>query len=322
MDQLLQQHQTEINTILCNINTDQLQSLVELFININASGNVIYWTGVGKSYNMAKHTADMFKSIGFRSFAIKPIEALHGDMGSIKPGDIVVAFSKSGNTAELRPFMIYLNKNNINIYGIFCCAGSLKTYCKDIILLPCNKEIDNDFDLVPTTSMISFMIFCNLIVSYYLKVKNVKLLDYGKNHPSGNIGQRIYLQVKDIMYQLEDMCIVRMSESLVNCMVEMSSRKTGYAICAKDDRLQIFGIISDGDIRRYIALNNSLDLNVPVSKLMSVSPITINQNHKIYDIINKLDFSSKLNIGLPVINDKSELVGFIDTKLLAKYSIL
>lgn len=332
MDALLQEHQTEINTILQNIDTHKLQNFVEMSIEVNSRGNVIYWTGVGKSYNMANHTADMLKSIGFRSFAIRPIEALHGDMGSIKPGDIVVAFSKSGNTSELRPFMMYLNKNNIDIYGIFCSStGSLKEYCKDVILLPCNKEIDNDFDLVPTTSMISFMLFCNMIVTYYLKVKNVKILEYGKNHPSGNIGQRVYLQVKDIMYPLADMCIIGINDSLLNCMIEMSSKKTGYAVCVKDinDKThKIFGIVSDGDIRRFLTnthsdpLNLKLNINASVKELMSVSPITINYNSKIYDIVNRLDFSSKINIGLPVINDNSELIGFIDTKILAKYSIL
>lgn len=327
MDQLLIQHQTEIDTILRNVNIEKLQSLVEIFIDVNTKGNIIYWTGVGKSYNMANHTSDMLKSIGFRSFSIKPIEALHGDMGSIKSGDVVVAFSKSGNTAELRPFMIYLNKNNIDIYGVFCTSnGSLMQYCKDVVLLPCDKEIDNNFDLVPTTSMISFMIFCNLIVTYYLKVKNVKLMEYGQNHPSGNIGQRIYLQVKDIMYQMDDMCIIGMDESLLNCMIEMSSRKTGYAICVKnvnDTKHKVFGIVSDGDIRRYItSRKEDLNMNIPVNKLMSVCPITINHNHKIYDIVNKLDFNSKMNIGLPVINDVSELMGFIDMKILIKYSIV
>lgn len=320
--EILEKQRQAVNVFFDNLNTSDIGHVMEKMIEKRNNGNVIYWTGVGKSYNVASHSADMLKSMGFTSFSLKPVEALHGDMGALNKGDMILVYSKSGNTQELVPFMIHLNKIDVEIYGIFCNAkAKLGKYCHKVITLPCGKELDNDFDLVPTTSIISFILFVNILVSYYLKSQQIDIFQYGKNHPSGNIGKRIWFTVKDIMYNVEDVCVIGSDAKLMECMLQMTSYRAGYIVVVNDDKIK--GILSDGDIRRYLTDNNDnkkVDLNVPVNLLINTEPTTINQNERIMDIIEIINNNKELSIGMPVVDDNGKFVGFIDNKLLVKYA--
>lgn len=304
-----------------------IEEITFKIIEKNKAGNVIYWSGVGKSYNIALHSADMLKSMGFTSFAIKPIEALHGDIGAIKSGDLIFIFSKSGNTQELLPFMTHLNKLDVEVYGIFCNSNAMLTkYCRRVIVLPCGQELDNGFDLVPTTSIVSFVLFCNLIVCYFLKVKNVNIYEYAKNHPSGNIGLRVWSTVSDIMYPIDDVCIIKQSTTLLECMMAMTSKRTGYAIIVDDISNNILiGIISDGDIRRYLTQstqNTTIDLNISILPLVNTQPTTILDTSWLRDAIEMIRKNGGLSIGMPVVNNNGQFVGFIDNKLLVKWGTI
>ena len=319
---LVNKQKEAIDLFFDTLDTNILQEVATKLIQKKEENKVIYWSGIGKSYNIATHTADMWKSMGFQSFAIKPIEALHGDIGTMREGDIIFIYSKSGNTQELLSFMMHLNKIGVEVYGVFCSnKAKLAKYCHKVIVLPCGKELDNDFDLVPTTSMISFILFCNLLVSYYLKNQNINIYQYGKNHPSGNIGQRVWLTVADIMYNISDLCLISPETTLLQCMVEMTSKRTGYAIMTKDSH--IIGMISDGDIRRYITKHASnpddINLNIPLEPLINHTPITTHPNETLRDLVTKVNQDKRLSVGLPVVDDDNNLLGFVDNKLLVKW---
>jgi arabinose-5-phosphate isomerase len=324
---LINIQRNSINMFFDKLDPTIIEEITLKIIEKNKAGNVIYWSGVGKSYNVALHSADMLKSMGFASFAIKPIEALHGDIGAIKNGDLIFVFSKSGNTQELLPFMAHLNKLDIEVYGIFCNSNAMLTkYCHRVIILPCGEELDNGFDLVPTTSIVSFVLFCNLIVCYFLKVQNVNIYEYAKNHPSGNIGLRVWSTVGDIMYPIDDICVIKESTTLLECMMAMTTKRTGYAIVVGDTSDNILiGIVSDGDIRRYLTRNEThptIDLNVSIMPLINIHPTTILDTSWLRDAIELISKNRELSIGMPVINNKGQFVGFIDNKLLVKWGAI
>lgn len=318
---LIAMQRSSVNLFFDRLDPNIIEMITHKMIEKNNTKNIIYWSGVGKSYNVAVHSADMLKSMGFASFPIKPIEALHGDIGAVKPGDMILIFSKSGNTQELLSFMAHLNKMDVEIYGIFCNPNAkLGKYCHQIIVLPCGEELDNGFDLVPTTSIISFILFCNLIVCYFLKNQNVNIYEYGKNHPSGNIGQRVWSTVADIMYVIDDICIIKESTTLLECMMAMTSKRTGYAIIVSDESDDLLkGIISDGDIRRHLTEKSDIDLNVPVLPLVNSHPITVKDTTWLRDVNEMVNKNKALSIGIPVVNDSGKFVGFIDNKLLVKW---
>lgn len=320
VQELLNKQRSAIDVFFDNIDVSIIEHMLDKLIEKRQAGKVIYWSGVGKSYNVASHSADMIKSMGFTSFPLKPVEALHGDMGALNDGDMVIIYSKSGNTQELMSFMTHLNKMDVDVYGVFCNEkAKLAQYCNKTIILPCGKELDNDFDLVPTTSILVFIMFVNLLVSYYLKSQQVDIFQYGKNHPSGNIGQRIWFTVKDIMYCEDDICIVKPGTKLVDCMLSMTGCRTGYAIVVDEDE-NIGGIVSDGDIRRHLTKNsNNVDLNILVDELMNKCPTTICQDTRVMDMMEMVNNNRALSVGIPVVDKDAKFVGFIDNKILVKY---
>lgn len=321
--ELLSKQRAAIDVFFDNLDTDIIKEVMDKLIEKKQNRNVIYWSGVGKSYNIASHSADMIKSMGFTSFPLKPVEALHGDMGALNPGDMVIIYSKSGNTQELVSFMVHLTKMDVDVYGVFCNPkAKLAQYCTRTIILPCGKELDNDFDLVPTTSIIGFILFVNLLVSYYLKSQQVDIFQYGKNHPSGNIGQRIWFTVKDIMYSQEDVCVIKPNSKLVDCMLSMTSCRTGYAVIVDND--EIHGIVSDGDIRRYLTKkvdgdNSAVDLNISIDLLKNSCPTVICEDTRIMDMVELINGNKGLSVGIPVVDKDKKFVGFIDNKILVKY---
>tara|TARA_Y100000590_G_C15126787_1_gene790856 strand:+ start:37 stop:540 length:504 start_codon:yes stop_codon:yes gene_type:complete len=153
---------------------------------------------------------------------------------------------------------------------------------------------------------------------------------YGINHPSGNIGKRVWLRVKNIMYPLEKICRVHPDESILNVMIKMTSKHSGYCLIVNsenDDILQ--GIVSDGDIRRYITKNTktmenirentTANLQIPIIQIATLKPISIEEDIKVVDVVRKIKENNSLMPGIPILNAGGRLSGFIDTKKLMKY---
>ena len=129
---------------------------VKIISNLINKNKNIYFIGIGKSYNLALQTSDLFKSIGYKSFCLNSEKLIHGDLGVIN-NDLIFIISKSGNTKELINLMPFLINNYL--IGIFCNNNSkLSKYCNLNIVLPFDKELDK-FNLIPTTSYAIFNIF-------------------------------------------------------------------------------------------------------------------------------------------------------------------
>lgn len=320
---LLSRQKDEIECVYADLDCQEIESICDFLLE-KKSDSTIYFTGIGKSFNQAKHTSDMLKSLGFRSHILHPIDSLHGDLGALDPGDIVFLYSKSGKTKELMELVFFLKQLSITLIGVFCSEkATLSDYCQRTLILPCGKELDNQFDLVPTTSVISYLIFCNLLVGTIMEKMNINLETYGTNHPSGAIGQKIWLKVEDIMYQPEEICQKDRSSSLLETMIEMSSKRVGYClIINSSDNNKLEGIVSDGDIRRYLIINQRSNIDIreiKIETLENKNPQTINQKAKITDLVHLINSEKKLSVGLPVVDDNDILVGFIDNKALIKF---
>lgn len=335
----LEEQQNCINYFFENFDKKIIDDIVELLIEKNNNRKSIYWTGVGKSFNIASHSSDMLKSMGFSSHILKPIEGLHGDIGMIRDEDVIFILSKSGNTRELNNIILHLNKLNVYIIGVFCNKNAkLSKYCNKTIILPCGKELDNGFDLVPTTSIVIFTLFINFIISKFIEVKKLTIEQYGINHPSGTIGKKVWLNVSDIMYRLEDICIVKDNNTVIDSMVNMTEKKSGYAIVVHNEEFElmdktifqkyqlskVIGFVSDGDIRRFILENKGKPnyLDTSILDIISRNPTTIYGDVKIRDVVKQINKKEYLGVGLPVVDENEDLIGFIDNKLLIKYADL
>jgi arabinose-5-phosphate isomerase len=320
--QLLERQKHETECIYQEMDCQKIEELVDLLLK-HKETSTIYFTGIGKSFNQAKHTSDLLKSIGFKSHTLHPIDSLHGDLGTLSSGDIIFLYSKSGKTKELIELIFFLKQMPVHLIGVFCQPNSkLEKDCHQTLILPCGKELDYNFDLVPTTSVISYLVFCNLMVATLMNKMNIQLETYGTHHPAGAIGQKIWLRVEDIMYHIDDVCRITGDKTLLETMIEMSSKHVGYCLIVNPDNNSLLeGIVSDGDIRRFLTANNETNFKeIQIRTLENKNPKTINAKTKVADLGNWVDKErKKLNVGLPVINDKNHLVGFIDNKKLVGY---
>ena len=284
---------------LNNFNLDEINKIAKLILNSN--GN-IYMTGIGKSENIANHFCNLLKSISISCFSLNAINALHGDVGTIKENDLIFLFSKSGNTSELIQLIPFLKERKCYTIGICCDDNSrFLSLCDQTFKLPFNNEIGGgELNKIPTNSYMSQLFFSNIIVSI-LKNK-ININEYKNNHPAGNIGNELK-KIKDCIRTENYPKIILENElHLHDILLEMTKYKIGCSFFVNNEN-ELIGILTDGDIRRLL-------LNDENKKIININDI--NKNY--YSETNLEKFIYECNKGskgyIPILSDKV-IIGII-----------
>ena len=276
------------NTLLTTIKKEaiyQLENFPELQVNelvnkiINHNYN-IYFTGIGKSENIANHCANLLKCIGINAFYLNCNNSLHGDIGTVTSNDIVFLFSKSGNTKELIILLDFLIKRKSCNIGICCNDNSkFKKLCSDVIVLPHKKEIEGVIKTIPTNSYMSQMFFCNILVTKIAEKNNITITEYRENHPAGNIGNQLKT-INDVLIKTFPKIIVNDKDSVISLndiMLEMTKHSIGCCFFINNNN-NLLGLLTDGDIRRLL-LNNKGITEITIKN--------INKNYHYETLSNK-----------------------------------
>jgi len=261
--------------------------------------------GVGKSGNIAKHCCDLLKCINYSCFYLNILNLTHGDVGVIKNNDIVLCFSNSGNTEEIINILPLIKNIGSTIIGICCNEKSkFKDLCDKTIITPLKSEISGDINKIPTNSVMSHLLFSNILVS--LLKKNITLEKYITNHLSGNIGKQL-LKVKDVLITEYPTIIINTDVKYIN-IIDMLMVMTNYKLgCCffLDLTNKLIGILTDGDIRRYL-LEYKLKSEIPIKY--------INSNY--YYETDLEQYLTKINkIGtaiIPIISLNRIMKGYVD----------
>ena len=238
-----------------NFDVDGIDKLAQTIHDI--SGN-IYFCGVGKSGNIAKHCCDLLKCISYPSFYLDILNSTHGDIGTLTKNDMVIMFSNSGNTRELLHIVPLFKRIGVKLVGISCNTDSEFGKVADIHLVtPFRKELSGEINKIPTNSFMSHTIFTNILVT--ILKKNISLDNYRENHLSGTIGKHL-LKVKDVLKINYPKIVLEKLESIntieiTKILVIMTDMKIGacFFVTPNDELL---GMITDGDIRRLLIKNN------------------------------------------------------------------
>ena len=217
----------------------------------------IYFCGVGKSGNIAKHCCDLLKCISLQTFSFDILNAVHGDIGTLKKKDVIIIFSNSGNTSEIIKLFPLFKNIELTVIGVTCYEKSkFNNFCDIVINLPCKNEISGNIDKIPTNSVMSQIIFCNILVSF-LK-NNISCEEYKFNHSSGNIGKSLY-KIKDVLITEYAKIYFENKVKLRDVYMEMIDKKMGCCFFLKPNN-ELIGLLTDGDIRRILVENNNLDV--------------------------------------------------------------
>ena len=285
---------------------------------VNNKGKIIF-AGIGKSGLIARKISATFSSVGIPSFFCDPAQALHGDMGQIEKKDLLIIFSYSGNTSELKNMLRYANRYRIKIIGVASKPESILLKASDVkILIPKVKESDVT-GMVPTSSTSITLLLGDCLATTVMQLKKFSKEKFKVYHPGGNIGNSLLL-AKDIMVSGKKMPVLNYRKNLKQALKIMNQKKLGIVVVLKGKFIS--GLITDGDLRRELKdYSNDKDL----VKFMTKKPLVVNENMpatKALGIMNEKKITSLLVVQDKDLNKKNKtLKGVIHIHNLLNYGI-
>ena len=247
----------------------------------NAKGKLIV-TGVGKSGHIGAKIAATAASTGTPAFFLHPTEAMHGDLGMIADGDIILAISYSG---ELLAILPHIKARGVKVIAMSKENSSLARLSDVNLSLDIEREAC-PFNAAPSVSTTLTLALGDALALSLMKLKNFAITDFAAFHPGGALGKRLFLKVHDVMRK-ENLPIVNENASLKEAISAMSTGKLGSAIILNASG-ELAGIISDGDLRRALE-NPSFDLSAKALNFATKSPKTLSdENTLAYDALKIL----------------------------------
>ncbi len=234
-----------------------------------AQGRIIV-TGMGKSGHVGNKIAATLSSTGTPAYFVHPAEASHGDLGMIVRGDVVLAISNSGNTAELGDILGYCKRLTIPIIAITGQSKSILGEMADcaLVLPPMTEACP--MGLAPTTTTTAILALGDALAVAMLERRNFTSDDFHVFHPGGSLGTKL-LRVSDLMHSGDEVPLVRAETTIADTLLIMTSRRFGCAGIV-DDKDRLTGVITDGDLRRNMAPDLLKRL---AGEVMTGAPLTI-----------------------------------------------
>ncbi len=275
-----QKSSTDIQDIAKQVIADEKKAIESLAKRINnsfsdavetifsASGRVII-TGIGKSANIASKIVSTFNSTGTPALFMHAADAIHGDLGMIQPGDVVICLSKSGNTPEIK-VLIPLVKNFGN--PLIAIVGNTDSFLAQQANIVLDTTVEHEAcpnNLAPTSSTTAQLVMGDALAVALIECRNFTARDFARFHPGGALGKQLYMRVSDL-YKQNERPLVAPDTSIRDTILEMTSRRLGCTVVASPDDT-ILGIVTDGDLRRMIKANLSFD-HLRAADIMSRNP--------------------------------------------------
>lgn len=234
--------------------------------------------GMGKSGLIGKKMVATFASTGTPSFFLHPAEAFHGDLGMLKPSDIVILISYSGETEEVVKLIPSLKRFGNKIIAMTGRDNSTLAKSADICLdISVEREVCPN-NLAPTTSTLATMAMGDALAVAMIEALQFKPLDFARYHPGGSLGRKLLTRVSDVMTSPAP--IVNRGTGFHDCLLIMTKSRLGLAVVMSEGKL--VGIVTDGDLRRALLSNESV-VHGTVASLMTENPHTINANAQLVE---------------------------------------
>ena len=295
---------------------DFIDESFEKIVNIicDCKGRVIF-TGIGKSGHISKKISATLSSTGTSSFFMHSTEAFHGDLGMIQRDDIVVAISYSGETEDLLKTIPIIKKLGCQVIGVSGNENSTLSKISDHHQLIKVEKEACPLDLAPTSSATATLVWGDALAISLMNKKDFKPEDFAKSHPGGTLGKKLLLSAGDVMVSGDDIPIIN-HDVLSKDVIKIISEK-GMGVTFVKERMEVVGIITDGDIRRAIDQSNYF-FDMTAQDFMSKNFISVTPN----DLASKcLDIMAKKKIGCLAVMKDNTLVGVINQKDLIKLGI-
>jgi arabinose-5-phosphate isomerase len=281
------------------------------------AGRVVV-TGMGKSGHVGNKIAATLASTGSPSFFLHPAEAIHGDIGMITAGDVVLAISNSGETDELVTILPVIKRLDVPLIALTGNHGStLSRYATVTLDISVPAEAC-PLNLAPTASTTATLAMGDALAIAVLEARGFTEEDFARSHPGGTLGRRLLLHVEDVMRKGDDLPTVSPEDSLSDGLLEMSRKGLGMTTVVDGSR-RVLGIFTDGDLRR--TLDRQIDVHrtkmgevmtanckVAGARMLAVEAVHLMETHRI--------------TSLPVVDESGRLVGALNVHDLLRARVM
>ena len=290
---------------------DEFAKTVDLML--ENKGNLVF-SGIGKSAIIAQKIAATMNSTGTTAVFMHAADAIHGDLGIVREGDIVVILSKSGETPEIKMLVPLIKLRGNKIVAM---VGNRQSYLASQADFVLDVTVDEEAipgSLAPTSSTTAQLVMGDALALILMRCRGFSTADFAKFHPGGALGKQLYLRVKDL-YVKNERPEVGPNDSLTQVIIEMTGKRLGATVVTENG--QLLGIITDGDLRRMLLKYPDIE-QVKAAQIMTSNPKTIDDEALVVDALHKMRENSITQ--LPVMHE-AKYMGIIHLHDILKEGI-
>lgn len=297
---------------------ESFERAVELVL--RCRGRVVV-TGVGKSGVIGRKLAATFSSTGTPSLFLHANEGLHGDLGMVAPGDVLVALSYSGRTDDLMGILPVVKSMSVPVIALTGNPQSFLGSHADVILDISVKKEACPLNLAPTASTAAALAMGDALAICAMSTRHFTSEDFARFHPGGTLGRGLTLRVADLMRTGDRLAIVQQETSIRSVIVAITEAMSGAALVI-DDSGTLAGYLTDGDVRRLLVHTEDAELflNSPVAQHMTRTPLSMSPSMLALEALRALQERGVDDA--PVIDEKGAPVGLLDVQELLRAGLI
>ena len=244
-------------------------------------------SGIGKSGLIGQKIVATLNSTGTRSVFLHPVEAMHGDLGFVRKEDIFIGLSNSGETSELNVILSSIKSIGCMMLSFTGNMTSMLAGASDISIDIGVEREACPLGLAPTSSTTALLAAGDALASALILKREFKKDDFKRFHPGGSLGKRLSTGVDRLMLGMDSIPLINKKTSFSDALKELDKKALGAVFVIDEDR-HLMGLLTDGDVRHYIACGGVLD-GVLVSEIMTEDPLSINIESPAYDALNIME---------------------------------
>ena len=303
--ELLKLEASAIQHAADNLDEESVSRAIELIASCESK---IVVAGVGKSGVIAQKIAQTLTSTGTVAVFVHPSDAIHGSLGVITKGDVVIALSNSGETDELVTILPTLANRGVPVIAIVGNTDSTLARKSDVVL---DASVDKEacpLNLAPTTSTTVALAIGDAIAMTLMESRGLTAEDFAANHPAGRLGKRLTMRVRDLMHESPN---VQPSATWIDVVKALSKHALGAVNIVNGDG-RLIGIVTDGDLRRTIERTEPALLGtLTAEQMMTASPIDAAPDMLAFDALQLMENRPSQISVLPVVDEKGSCVGLL-----------
>src|SRR6202171_2752705 len=284
---------------------------------VDARGKIVV-LGVGKSGHIGSKIASTLTSTGSPAVVLDSLNALHGDLGMVADGDVVLALSASGETEELLRILPAIARFQVKIIAVCGDANSSLAQNSHVFLDVNIEQEACPLNLAPTSSTTVMLALGDALAMVLLEARGFQKEDFARFHPAGMIGRSLLLRVHQIMRPRHALALVPPDATVHYVLQTMTEVRAGAAVVA-DANGQLLGIFTHGDFVRHFQSDSRIGER-PVADLMTLNPVTVHQDKLAVEVLNLLE-RHRID-DLVVVDDNQAPVGIVDSQDLTKLKLL